>query len=152
MTFLRAATLAVMLAAQVPSPRASVVDGLQWLCWLGTQPDNVLRCRLEDDPVLDLDFGAPSQASSNVAAPTEPFDNVQMRQALFAPGATPNVARLVREQPAHYAGVIWTIPLYGPPIDDHRVRELAQSVLCGASQRCETHFGNALSARHAAAR
>lgn len=145
--------LVLMLLTGVFARHASAADEMHWMCWLGGGTGQELRCRQEDDPLLDEDPGSASSGTDLPVHPAaEPFDNPAMRRALFATGTAPNVTRLVREQPHHYRGVTWTVPLYGPPIDDARVRQLAHSVLCGSSPRCRAHFGSVVMPLHAAAR
>ncbi len=143
MSSLRSALLSAFIVVNAAAAAATVDEELQWLCWLASRPDYSLRCQLEVDPLLDDDLlpTARDEATPGGAQPPAAVDSVQLRHALFAAGAAPNVARLVREQPARYAKLVWTIPLHGPPIEDEHVRELAQSVLCGASAHCRAHFG-----------
>lgn len=131
-------------AALAQAPAAQ--DELVWICWVNSRPDYVIRCRLNDDALLaDAKLSAAGSSEDEVrqlsAATALPVDNAGIRQALFRPGLSPNVARLVRQDPVQYADLVWTIPLFGPPLDDDRVRELAQSVLCGSGSDCVAYFG-----------
>lgn len=151
---MRSVLLAVLMCAGLSAARASANDELNWLCTLNTRPDFALHCRLESDPALDDELPQSAGAAAKLPSEAEliaPVDQAQIRRTLFAPGAAPNVARLVREQPTRYRAMAWMIPLYGPPVDEAQVRTLAQSVLCGPAAACQAHFGSApLSLRTAA--
>ncbi len=128
--------------AQAPA----VQDELVWICWVNSRPDYVIRCRLNDDALLadmrPFAVGSSEDMAHPLSAATaRPVDTAGIRQALFRPGSSPNVARLVRQDPVQYADLVWTIPLFGPPLDDDRVRELAQSVMCGSGSDCVAYFG-----------
>lgn len=137
LAFLMCVLLSVLL------PRAAVAQwnpptGLTWLCWLETHDGYFVRCRLDDDPL------AQALAEGDAILPvtlTRPVDNRAIRQELFRPGRAPNVARLVREQPARFAALTWSIPVYSMPFDDSPLRELAQSVLCGSDLNCAVFLG-----------
>ena len=140
------AALLLLHAGAAMAQAPAVQDELVWICWVNSRPDFVIRCRLNDDALL-ADMRPVAAGSSGdlahqlPAATPPPVDNAGIRLALFRPGSSPNVARLVRQDPVQYADLVWTIPLFGLPLDDGRVRELAQSVMCGSGSDCVAYFG-----------
>jgi len=111
---------------------------LIWLCWLETRDGFYVRCRLEEDPLAQA---IAETDSPFTVAITLPMEQRAIRSAIFQPGRAPNVARLVREQPAQYAALTWSIPLHSLPFDDSPLRELTQSVMCGPDRGCMTFLG-----------
>lgn len=125
------AVLLLLIAVALTHPahaRPDAAADLTWLCWLDTRDDFHIRCRLDEDPL--------ASAIAADAVTAAPVDQRAILAAIFRPGSAPNIARLVREEPARYAQLVWSIPLHSMPFDDSPLRELAQSVMCGADRRC----------------
>ncbi|MFN0317371.1 MAG: hypothetical protein ACKVQA_20295 [Burkholderiales bacterium] len=97
-----------------------------WRCWLGEKDDYNIHCV--------RDAGSLADAASEPESGT--YDDDMMREDLFAPGKPKNIARLVRESPAGYASVLWSVPLFNLPTGEESVKMLAESVMCGSDSAC----------------
>ena len=128
---LAAAVLLVALPLRLAVAQAvDPTPWVTWQCWLGNGPQYSVRCLHLDD----IDRLADDTAAG--AAP----DPRSLRRDLLLNGAAPNLARLIREDPAHYGGRLWQIPLYNYPFDMERVSQLARSVMCGRDPYCSVRF------------
>ena len=103
---------------------------IAWSCWLGSDSRYSIHCLNDGEPILPA-----ATPARNLTAGPEHF-----RQDLFAAGAAPNLARLVRTDPAAYDGRLWLIPMFAAPFDVEHVRLLARSVMCGSDPRCTVQF------------
>lgn len=136
------ARAALMTLTALLVPRAACAQDtaaeLVWLCWQETRSGYYVRCRLDEDALAQA-IGVEFAPAATMPA----MESRSLRQELFKPGRAPNVARLVREDPAQYAGLVWSIPLHAMPFDDSPLAELAQSVMCGSDRHCTTHLNTA---------
>jgi hypothetical protein len=112
------------IALAVEPPQA-----VEWICGIESARPESIRCQLQQ--------AVPGQFTDTSGRRA---DARQIHADLFRPGAAHNMARLVREAPQRYADEIWWIPLYRAPTDMALVRELAQSVMCGADSACRIVF------------
>lgn len=138
-----------LFVAAAAIPRAAIAQSLPaaeltWLCWLDSRDDFHIRCRLEEDPLAQA---LAADAAVLPAALAVPVDQRAIRLELFRPGRSPNVARMVREQPAQFAPLVWSIPLHAIPYDDSPLQDLAQSVMCGSDRHCTAFIGAAAPAQ-----
>ena len=98
----------------------------RWICWIGVRDDYHIHCLRESDPVLeDVDESL-----------REPYDDGRMLGEFFAAGKPRNVTRVVRDAPARYQGILWSIPLYSMPFDPQEVALLARTIMCGTDTLC----------------
>jgi hypothetical protein len=97
-----------------------------WTCWFGTGTS--VACRLSDS-MGDEPSGGTSAGETDVAlAPLTPR------------GTLPPLVSKILDRPAALAGRQISIPLLGEPQDKEFVRELAESVMCGAKKLCSVRF------------
>ncbi len=106
---------------------------IDWRCWVGRDALYSIHC---------LNFGVPIFVEAGMPVRNDARVPDRFRRDLFAAGASPNLARLVRADPEAYDGRVWLIPLYTAPIDMEHVRLLARSVMCGRDPRCVVHLSN----------
>ena len=122
-------TLGVGLGLLARPADAQMPEVIEWMCGLESPRAESIRCQLSE-PVPGY----------YAAAGNQPLDRRQIMADLFRPGASRNLARLVREAPQRYAGETWWIPLYRAPTDMALAGELARSVMCGNDPACRVAF------------
>jgi hypothetical protein len=125
---LRVALAAVVLLAGAPAVDAADPNlRLEWRCAQGDDEDyNVLCVPLasaSDQRLTDDERDQPRAAATN--APP--------RRKNLLPVA-------MRSQDEIFAADGWYVPLYGPPTDLDRVRELLRRVLCGRHADCTVEY------------
>ena len=92
----------------------------RWDCWYA--PSNVsIRCVLDHQP--DSDPAIRAADYQRVADPRHP-----------------ELVRTIRSQPELLAGREVRIPMWNTPYEMDRVRELAESVMCGIQRDCNVEF------------
>lgn len=109
-------------AAQAATPGPTT-----WGCWYDTRTLTV-ECFLLDAPQLQPAGG------------TDPA--LEGSESVLA--ALPRIARQLRTDPASFKGRRVSIPLYNVPYEMERVRELADSVMCGVRRNCSVEFAGSV--------
>jgi hypothetical protein len=128
--WVRTVTLVFLATASISGLAAEAAESQQgphWGCWYAAQ-DLTVRCLLTRSPN--------AADAERVAREGRDYD--------------PRLPELVRQiwgAPQNLAGRQLSIPLLGEPIDMNFVRELAESVMCGAREYCNVRFDANLDGR-----
>lgn len=113
---LLAAAVSTGCFAETPTAAPAAADGARWACRY--VPDNLtIRCLL-----IDAAEGAARPAGSAIER------------------RLPAFVRVIRQHPVRLVGVPVAIPLWSVPYETAFVRQLAESVMCGARRDCRVDF------------